>query len=160
MADEAAITVAIKRDVYCAGPLFTEYERDWNEKVANRLEELGYNVFLPQRDSPQVDLSMAGWQAEMFDADAEAVKRADVIFANLNGSMADDGTSFECGLAFGLGKPIVAYRDDWRSAGDDGRGNLMLTRSAEIVALNVDAAIAYLLAHYPPTIDLTTRKVR
>ena len=44
---------------------------------------------------------------------------------------------------------IVAYRDDWRHAGDSGKGNLMLTESAEIVADTFREAVSYLREHYP-----------
>jgi len=130
--------------VYMAGPLFTEAERQWNDRVCALLEAQGHEVFLPQRDSPQADLDDPDWQQATFEADVRALRETDVVLANLNGPQADDGTAWECGMAFALDIRIVAYRDDWRQAGDDGRGNLMLTRSAEHVAGTVEDALVYL----------------
>lgn len=36
--------------VYFAGPLFSEAERVFNLRLAEKLEAKGYQVFLPQRD--------------------------------------------------------------------------------------------------------------
>lgn len=113
--------------IYFAGPLFTKAERDWNKRAAGILEELGYEVFLPQRDAPQADFSNPNWQRLTFFGDIFGLTSSDVILANLNGPMADDGTCFEVGVAYATGLGIIAYRDDWRHAGDSGKGNLMLT---------------------------------
>jgi nucleoside 2-deoxyribosyltransferase len=36
--------------IYLAGPLFSEAERCFNLGLSQRLESLGFDVFLPQRD--------------------------------------------------------------------------------------------------------------
>ena len=64
-----------------------------------------------------------------------ACASADALVAILDGADADSGTSFECGLAYALGIPIVAVRTDFRGGGDDLPGqalptiNLMLAQA-------------------------------
>ncbi len=41
--------------VYVAGPLFSAAERAFNLEVAGRIERLGFEVFLPQRDGAEAD---------------------------------------------------------------------------------------------------------
>ncbi len=46
------------------------------------------------------------------------IDRSDAVFACLNGTDADSGTSTEIGYAYAKGKKIIAYRDDLRLTGD------------------------------------------
>jgi nucleoside 2-deoxyribosyltransferase len=50
----------------------------------------------------------------------------------MDGADPDSGTAWECGYAFGKGKPVVCYRTDFRISGDskDAPYNLMLSESA------------------------------
>lgn len=41
----------------------------------------------------------------------------------------DDGTSWECGFAFGQGIPYIGIRTDFRTVGPEGAVNLMLGES-------------------------------
>ena len=56
-----------------------------------------------------------------------------------DGADPDSGTSFECGMAFALGLPIIAVRTDFRGGGDDLPGqqlksvNLMLSQAATAI---------------------------
>ncbi len=43
--------------IYFAAPLFSKSERDFNINLTLKLEELGYEVFLPQRDGAEKDKS-------------------------------------------------------------------------------------------------------
>lgn len=125
--------------LYFAGPLFTQAERDWNRRIASRLVDLGHDVFLPQEEVK----SLGALQADaIFQVDIGGVRSADAVIAVLDGADPDSGTSFECGLAYGLGIPIVVLRTDFRAGGDALPGqvlatiNLMLSQSASaIVAL-------------------------
>ncbi len=40
--------------IYLAGPLFSEAERSFNDRLTQRLEKQGFRVFLPQRDSVEL----------------------------------------------------------------------------------------------------------
>ena len=41
--------------IYLAGPLFSEAERRFNLELTHRLEAMGFDVFLPQRDGVEHD---------------------------------------------------------------------------------------------------------
>ena len=62
----------------------------------------------------------------------EKIRKADAVMAIVDGPDADSGTSWECGYAYALGKPVYLVRTDLRVAGDDPEFgiNLMLSRSA------------------------------
>ncbi|MEW4569571.1 nucleoside 2-deoxyribosyltransferase [Tautonia sp. JC769] len=124
--------------LYLAGPLFTQAERSWNAALATALTEAGHTVFLPQTAIEQLETLEA---EAVFRLDVEGVRSADVVVAVLDGADPDSGTSFECGLAFAIGIPIVAVRSDFRAGGDALPGqrvptiNLMLSQavSAEVL---------------------------
>jgi nucleoside deoxyribosyltransferase len=53
----------------------------------------------------------------IYEGNLQMVKDCDLVLANVNsfrGPGVDDGTAFEIGAAAVLGKPIIAYRDDWK----------------------------------------------
>ncbi len=55
---------------------------------------------------------------EIGKRNAEAIKRADIVIAALDGQELDSGTVAEIGFAAGLGKKIYGYRSDFRQAGE------------------------------------------
>ncbi len=114
--------------IYLAGPLFTWAERAWNLILCAALEKLGHEVFLPQRDAPHGDLPH-----HVFVADRKGVENCQAVVAVMDGADADSGTCWECGYAYGLRKPVILVRTDFRDDGDDAWGNLMLTQSATVV---------------------------
>ncbi len=120
--------------IYLAGPLFSMAERAWNLSLCEGLEKLGHDVFLPQRDSPQEDLP-----AHIFVSDRIGVENCQAVVAVMDGADADSGTCWECGYAYGLRKPVVLVRTDFRTGGDSDYswGNLMLTQSASAVIRHV-----------------------
>ncbi len=122
--------------IYQAGPLFTQAERDWNQRLAEALRGAGHDVTLPQAAVEALTMIDAD---TIFRLCVDGVRRADVVVAILDGADADSGTCFECGLAYAWGVPIVAVRTDFRGGGDALPGqalatvNLMLTQSARQV---------------------------
>lgn len=125
--------------IYFAGPLFTQAERLWNLRIAAGLTEAGHTVFLPQTEVQAIATLDAD---AIFGVDVDGVRSAEVIVAVLDGADPDSGTSFECGLAYALGIPIVIVRTDFRAGGDALPGqklatiNLMLSQpAAKIVNL-------------------------
>lgn len=113
--------------IYLANSLFTKLERDFNEEVCHRLEGLGYEVYLPQRDGGQAKEGVP--VQELFKKDITALNNCDIIVAILNGSEPDSGTVFEVGYACALDKPIYAFRDDFRSFSRIEDLNLMISES-------------------------------
>ncbi len=127
--------------LYLAGPLFTQAERAWNLRLAALLSGAGHSVFLPQVEVQAI----ATLDAEtIFRVDRDGVRSADAVVAILDGADADSGTSFECGLAYALGLPIVLVRTDFRGGGDALPGqklatvNLMLAQAATAVIAETD----------------------
>jgi nucleoside 2-deoxyribosyltransferase len=98
--------------VYVAGPLFDEGERWFIEKVDRLVRDLGFDTFLPHRDNPP---KTADNVQLIFDNDKGGIDRCQVVVANLNGIMTDDGTAWEMGYAFAHGKFIIGLYTDWRA---------------------------------------------
>ena len=115
--------------LYLAGPLFTQAERRWLRELASGLRSLEYGVFLPQDDAGTPLLQSPPDFHGAFELCRDAVERADVVLAVLDGCDADSGTAWECGYAYARGKPVVSIRTDFRG-GEDAGLNLMLRRSS------------------------------
>ena len=127
--------------IYFAGPLFTQAERSWNLHLASLIERAGHTVFLPQTEVQAI----ASLDADtIFRIDVDGVRAADAIVAIVDGADPDSGTSFECGLAYALGIPIVIVRTDFRAGGDAlpgqklGTINLMLSQAATAIVAEID----------------------
>lgn len=113
--------------IYLAGPLFTSAEREWNVQLARQLTRYGFEIWLPQEQEP-----VERTARNVFFKDVEGLDWTDVVVANMDGPDPDSGTAWECGYAYAKGKPVLAYRTDFRSAGDahETPYNLMLSESA------------------------------
>jgi len=113
--------------LYFAGPLFTTPERTWNAEVAAALRAAGHEIFLPQEQEPGKD------GPGIFATDVGGLDWADGLVAIMDGPDPDSGTAWEVGYAFGVRKPIVLVRTDFRTlAGNAGGYNPMLTQAATI----------------------------
>ncbi|CAN7561732.1 nucleoside 2-deoxyribosyltransferase [Paraburkholderia terricola] len=149
---------------YCAGPLFNAAERAEMDSIARTLEAAGYATFLPHRDGLEFarlkpELEKLGASANeaarildraIFSLDTyQLLRRCDVVVANLNGRVADEGTVVEASLAWHAGKPLVLFKADARSM-LGGSDNPMLTGLGEFDVIDrlsalpqaVDEAIA------------------
>ena len=150
--------------VYCAGPLFTPTERDEMQKIALALEEDGYETFLPQRDGLELTkcveqlvkngcspsdaaqlMSEAIFALDVF----QVLEGCDVVVANINGRVPDEGTVSEVAMAWARGKVVVGYKTDSRSVfqGQDnplltGLFNFILCRSIPEVVSAVTSGIS------------------
>ncbi|WP_309546276.1 nucleoside 2-deoxyribosyltransferase [Paraburkholderia sp. BL27I4N3] len=131
--------------VYCAGPLFNAAERAEMDSIAATLEAAGLTTFLPHRDGLEFaklkpELEKLGASVEeaadmldraIFSLDTyQLLRRCDVVVANLNGRVADEGTVVEASLAWHAGKPLVLFKADARSM-LSGSDNPMLTGLAD-----------------------------
>ena len=116
--------------VYCAGPLFNQAERTEMTAIADALCDEGYLVYLPHRDGMEFRLVLEvltarGWDAPtaahflhaaIFALDVyQLAVECDAVVWNLNGRTPDEGAVSEAAIAWALGKPLLAYRDDARS---------------------------------------------
>ena len=92
--------------IYFAGPLFSVAEQNFNNTLVNKLELLGYDVFLPQRDGaelnkiPFVDMTVAQRNKTIFAIDREQVLKCDIFLFVLDGRVPDEGACFELGIAY------------------------------------------------------------
>jgi len=116
--------------IYCAGPLFNQSERSEMTAIADVLVAQGWDVYLPHRDGMEFRLVhevliTRGWEPAIagqflheaiFALDVyQLAVECDAMIWNLNGRVPDEGAVSEAAMAWTLGKPLVAYRDDVRS---------------------------------------------
>ena len=112
-------TVGHGNKVYFAGPMFNQAEKEYNLKITKLLEEFGYQVFLPQRDGIEAAKLEGKTEDELikmiFDLDAGHVRKADIIFMNIDGRVPDEGACVELGIAYGIGKRCYGFKTDAHS---------------------------------------------
>ena len=120
---------------YVAGPLFDEGERHWIETVDALVASEGFVTFLPHRENPPKDESNV---RAIFDNDRRAIDECDVVVANLNGIITDDGTAWELGYAFAKGKYLIGLHTDWRRRFDHEVVNLMMECSLDRLVRSLD----------------------
>ena len=92
--------------IYFAGPLFSESERRFNLELTERLEDLGFHVFLPQRDGverekpPYDAMTPEERRRATFHLDKARILGCDVFLFVLDGRVPDEGACVELGIAF------------------------------------------------------------
>lgn len=125
-----------RTSVYLAGPLFTQAEWQWNERLAQKLREGSINVILPQHRAEPMLKGAQPFDADfLFRANVESIENADIVVAIFDGVDVDSGTAWECGYAFKAHRPVIGVRTDIRAGGDDGKTstNLMLSMSCSAI---------------------------
>lgn len=114
--------------LYMAGPLFSSAEKTFNSSLAAMLRRRGFDIFLPQEHEQRKD------RPDMiFRSDVDGIDWADAIVANLDGPDPDSGTCWELGYGYGVKKPCIVYRTDFRLFEGADKVNLMMTESADHV---------------------------
>jgi nucleoside 2-deoxyribosyltransferase len=119
-------------NIYLAGPLFTQGERDFNLSLADRLIESERQVFLPQQACAELE------GEAIYKTCLAGLRSAAIVVAILDGADADSGTCWECGYATSRDLPIIAVRTDFRVSGDTGGFNAMLYYSAAKIVSGTD----------------------
>ena len=127
--------------VYCAGPFFCGEEQALMAEMAKVIESGGHETYLAQRDGIESRQTLTALERYAGGSDRAVgvlhrlvfsldiyhlLEWADVVVANLNGRVPDEGTVVEAALAWHAQKPLVYFKNDWR-APFQGRDNLMLT---------------------------------
>jgi nucleoside 2-deoxyribosyltransferase len=152
--------------VYCAGPLFNAGERAEMDSIASTLEQSGFSTFLPHRDGLEfAQLKPALEQCGASPSEAASIvdqaifaldtyqllRRCDVVVANLNGRVPDEGTVVEATLAWHSDKPLILYKTDVRSM-LSGSDNPMVTGLGEFDTIGdlsaLPTAIERVVAHH------------
>ncbi len=96
--------------VYIAGPLCSEEERKFLEKIDIMCRKLKIKTFLPHRD--------CGLLKDIKDAEKIAIEdikgfeNCDILLANLNGFNIGAGTAWEMGYAYAKKIPVIAIKTD------------------------------------------------
>ena len=119
------------RRVYCAGPLFNAAERREMSQIAEVLRNSGFDTFVPHADGMEFAEVQPYMLSEGFDADEVGQLLHSAIFAldvyqvvigcgslvfNMNGRVPDEGAVAEATMAWMLGKPVLLFKEDARSA--------------------------------------------
>ena len=114
--------------IYFAGPLFSSAERSFNLRLTERLEALGFVVFLPQRDgversrAPYDTMPAAKRRRHLFETDRDEVLKASVFLFVLDGRVPDEGACVELGIAYaqrhlqGIHKTLIGLHTDARAS--------------------------------------------
>jgi nucleoside 2-deoxyribosyltransferase len=134
---EHNMTATDRPYAYVAGPLFDEGERWFIEKIDQLVQDAGFETFLPHRDNPPKTAENVG---EIFLNDKGGIDRCQVVVANLNGIMTDDGTAWEMGYAYAHNKFIIGLFTDWRARFPNGNEvvNLMMQCSINTLVRSLD----------------------
>lgn len=96
--------------IYLSAALFTLAEQRYNQDLARRLAERGFEVFLPQEIDHQGDDQRA-----VFELNLAGIRGADVVVSLVEGADVDAGVAWEMGYAYALGKPVISVRTDFRN---------------------------------------------
>ncbi len=103
------------KKIYIAGPdVFEPDSIEIGEKYAQICKNYGYEGMYPLDNVIDFNQDKKKIALDIFEANVELIKQADIVVANLNpfrGKEADSGTIWECGYAYGLGKEVVGYMD-------------------------------------------------
>ncbi|WP_292466265.1 nucleoside 2-deoxyribosyltransferase [Methanolobus sp.] len=135
-----------KKQIYLAGPLFSQAERDFNVMLRDRLVEMGFSVFLPQEDGNDTESSRReDRQKNIFENDVRGIDESDIVLAVLDGgSDVDSGTAWEMGYAYAKGIPVFGLKTDFRTFGDEGIVNLMMEIAVDALERDVDGILKVL----------------
>ena len=141
--------------IYLAGPLFSQAERKFNERLSNKLEILGFKVFLPQRDGIESDkprfskLSKEEKRGLLFRVDIKKIKETEIFLFVLDGRVPDEGACVELGIAYSCKnsqkkKLIVGLQTDIRAAFLNSKLNPMLRCCFDFIAESENELLEFL----------------
>lgn len=139
-----------KSTVYIAGPMFSEAERQYNEKLSESLEAAGYRTFLPQRDGRDVaELLKVGksWDEvhqDIFEEDTQGIKGADIVLFVMDGRVPDEGACVEIGYAYALGKECIGLKTDLRVFMGECDNSMIVGALKNRIASDMDEALSML----------------
>ena len=145
--------------IYLAGPLFCQAGQAFNLQLAEKLEERGLTVFLPQRDGvessrpPYDGMTNDELRQAIFAVDREKILDADVFLFVLDGRVPDEGACVELGIAYGQkhllqrDKLLIGLQTDSRGAFLGAKLNAIVQGALDIVADNEDDLMAALEAY-------------
>ncbi len=92
--------------IYFAAPLFSSSEKKYNQTLTSKIESLGFDVFLPQRDGvdkqkpPYNSMTDEERRRLMFSLDRDQIFKSDIFLYILDGRVPDEGAAVELGMAY------------------------------------------------------------
>ena len=137
--------------LYFAGPHFSGAEKRFNQQLTDKIEALGYRVFLPQRDGVERGRSLYDAMSPderrrlRFAVDKDNVLACDVFLFVLDGRVPDEGACVELGIAYcqkELRQPtkrLIGLHTDVRVAFPGGALNTMVGVPLERIVHTEDA---------------------
>jgi nucleoside 2-deoxyribosyltransferase len=103
----------IENKIYLAGPdVFRRDAVEHFDKLKDLCAKYGQIALSPFDN--EVDVILPGAAMKIFKGNVDMINECDVVFAHLDpfrGPNVDDGTAFEIGMAYALGRPIYGYSD-------------------------------------------------
>jgi len=104
------------KKIYIAGPdVFEKNSIEIGKELVALCAKYGYEGLYPLDNVVDFSQSKHKIAQDIFIANVEMIKKADIVIANLNpfrGKEADSGTVWECGYAYGLGKDVYGYMQE------------------------------------------------
>src|SRR5690625_3735470 len=73
------------KKIYLATPISTEGEKKWSKKLAKKIRELGYEVYAAADNDSINDKSNNPTPRDIYVADIDQIKKADVVMCNITG---------------------------------------------------------------------------
>ena len=129
--------------VYLASPFFNENEIGYVAKAEKLLRDRGFELFSPrEHEDREHEVGSAEWSANIFSMDRDAINSCDVMVLLYHGNYSDSGTAWECGYAYGAGKPVIVVQ-----LGKD--SNLMIHEGCQ-ANISMDQLVEYDFESLPP----------
>lgn len=142
--------------IYFAAPLFCNAEKIFNEELCNKLEHIGFEVFLPQRDGAEKtiidykDLEKVERRQAIFKCDYEQIVSSEIFLFVLDGRIPDEGACVELGIAYTIkkmedkNKIIIGLHTDSRAAFIGSKLNPMIKIPIDIIFDTIEELLEYL----------------
>jgi len=146
----------IKNKIYFAGPLFSKAEREYNQELTLKIENIDYKVFLPQRDGAELDkppyqgMTQSERNKAIFKLDVKQVLNCDIFLFILDGRVPDEGACFELGIAYSQKsqnnskKHIIGLHTDMRASFINSKLNAMIEGPFDKIFISEKDLIVYL----------------
>lgn len=142
--------------VYFAGPLFSEAEKRFNLGLTKKLENLGFELFLPQRDGVEKDkppyykMKPEEKRKILFETDRDKIIDSDIFLFVLDGRVPDEGACVELGIAYSdkffskKRKILIGLQTDIRASFISSKLNPMIKIPLDFLASSEEELITFL----------------
>ncbi|MCI5775709.1 MAG: nucleoside 2-deoxyribosyltransferase [Aerococcus sp.] len=116
---------------YLASGIFSDMERDYNEKLAKQIRERfpDLDLYLPQENKEINDKSQFADAVQIATADNERLDACDFLFVVLDGIESGQGRCAEIGYAAGKDIPIFGLWTDSRQEGTDNADKIAILQN-------------------------------